>query len=1121
MRLKVLRQIVTMSKFAFYALLLQCIFAGILLADDVRSQTSSIEDIYVTVKLEDTTLKDVFSDLEKQTDFNFSYNQGIIDLNEKVSTTKGEESLGNFLRHLAKETKLNFKRIDDNIYVSKRKMLQSSVTEKINSTYGMQGLAITGKVTSSEDSEGMPGVNVIVKGTSQGTVTDVEGNYSLEVPSEESILAFSSVGFTKEEVIVGTRTIIDLVLTPDLTALEEIVVIGYGTQKKSDLTGAIVKVNSKDFVKGANTSALQLLNGKASGVQISQSSSAPGGEIDIKIRGSNSINSSNNVLIVIDGLPGGSVTALSPDDIESMEVLKDASASAIYGSRAANGVLLITTKRGKKGQMDISYNGYVGFQDVKDQVRMLNGSEYLTVLNEINVESGGGILYPPDYIAQVGDGYNWQDIIFQNSIIQNHQVSFQGGSDKSQYYVSLNYLDNEGVIMNSGQKKYNARINYRIQPSDKFSFNINMNVNRSLTEIVKGGRGTNEGVGVLSAALLFDPTIGPEKNSEGYFDVNPLVAIENPMALLEGISRLDVQTTVYSTVSADYEILKGFKATIRLGTELSNYRSDIYENDLFQIGRGVNGRGTVNSIENTYWLAEYLLSYGFTKGDHEFKVLGGITYENFETRNQYSQASDFLSHVTLTNLLQSGNSDTYVLRSSKFINRLSSQLGRINYSYKGKYLVTASIRSDGTSKFSEINKYAYFPSGSVGWKIASEPFMQNQGLFSELKLRVGYGELGNQGINNFETIQTFRAGSDAVLGGSLVTGAIPARIPNEDLVWETTKEFNIGLDFGILDHRFSGTIEYYVRNTHDQLFQKPVPFTTGFTNVRVNFGQVRNRGFEFAFRSNNLTGKLEWDTDLTLSFHENEVVKLPEFAQQVIFGGFGFSGNYLVVQEGSPMSSFYGYQMDGIWQVEDDIANSPQPNALPGHPIFHDTNGDGKITADDKIILGDPFPDMMFGFNNRFSYDRFNLDIYFLGIQGVETFNNLVAESLYPINKERNHIAQNYLDRWTVDNPGAEFPSGVNYTSYSDGENKVNSFTIQDASYIRLKNVTLSYDFSLEKIGVFKALNLYVSGENMWTMSDYDGFDPDGNSDGNGTSRATFSDYPLARTFRIGGKLTF
>ena len=979
---------------------------------------------------------------------------------------------------------------------------------------------VTGAITD-ESGLPLPGATILEKNTNNGVVTDFDGNYSIEITDENSVIVISYVGYTTQEISTAGLSDFNFSLQPS-NELDEVVITGYGSQQKRDLTGAIVQVKSEDFVKGANTNALQLLNGKASGVHISQSDSAPGGAIDIKIRGAGSINASNDVLVVIDGLPGGSLTALSPDDIDSIEVLKDASASAIYGSRAANGVVLITTKRGKSGEMVVSYENYFGFQSVNERVDMLNGGEYLKVLSDINVEGGGDVLSSAADISAMGEGYDWQDIIFRSSTVQNHQVTMSGGSDTSNYYVSLNHLNNEGVIRESGEKKYNARINYGLTPNEKLNINLNVSINRSEIDNVKMGRGTNEGVGLLAAALLFDPTIGPEVNSEGYYDVNPLVAIENPEAIIQGWDQQVSSNRIYATASVDYKIIEGLTATARFGTNLSDTRRDLYENDKFQVGRGVNGRSTIRNSESNYWIAEYLAEYQREFGDHDFKFLGGITYESNTTRFHQSVASDMLSHVTTTNLQQSGNSDTLNAESGKFTNTLQSSLARLNYSFKDKYLFTASIRRDGTSRFSDKYKYATFPSASLGWKLSSEPFMESNELFSELKLRAGYGEIGNQGIQNFETITTFQAGSNAILGGTTVSGAVPARIANQDLKWETTKEVNIGVDFSIANNRFSGSIDYFDRNTYDQLFQQPVPLTTGFSSVRTNFGQVKNSGVDFSFSSRNVDKEWTWDTDIVMSFLKNEVVELPTFAAEVISGSFGFSGNYRITQVGSPILSFYGYELNGIFQEGDDIAGSAQPNALPGHPKFVDQDDNNKIDGDDRVILGDPFADFTFGITNRFGYKDFSLEIYIQGVQGIENFSNLASESLYPINKERNHLAIHYLDRWTTSNTDAAYPSGVNYTSYSDGTNKVNTYTVQDASFMRIKNITLNYNLPLTNVDFIKSGNVYISGENLLTVApDYVGFDPDGNSDGTGISRADFANYPLSRIIRIGCKLNF
>ena len=526
-------------------------------------------------------------------------------------------------------------------------------------------------IISDETGQPLPGATILEKNTNNGVVTDFDGNYSIQVSDENSKLMISFVGYSTQEVSIEGLEEFNFSLEPS-NELDEVVITGYGSQQKRDLTGAIVQVKSEDFVKGANTNALQLLNGKASGVHISQSDSAPGGAIDIKIRGAGSINASNAVLVVIDGLPGGSLTALSPDDIESIEVLKDASASAIYGSRAANGVVLITTKRGKSGEMAVSYENYFGFQSVNERVDMLNGGEYLQVLSDINVEGGGDVLSTPAEISAMGEGYDWQDLIFRSSMIQNHQVTMSGGSDLSNYYVSLNYLENEGVIRESGEKKYNARINYGLTPNDRVNINLNLSINRSEIDNVKMGRGTNENVGLLASALLFDPTIGPAVNSEGYYDVNPLVAIENPEALLQGWDQQVSTNRIYATGSIDYKIIDGLTATARFGTNISDARRDLYENDKFQVGYGVNGRSTIRNSESNYWIAEYLADYEREFGDHSLKLLAGITYESNTTRFHQSIASDMLSHVTTTNLQQSGNNETLNASSGKFKNTLQS-----------------------------------------------------------------------------------------------------------------------------------------------------------------------------------------------------------------------------------------------------------------------------------------------------------------------------------------------------------------------------------------------------------------------------------------------------------------
>ncbi len=981
-------------------------------------------------------------------------------------------------------------------------------------------ISVSGKVTASDNNEPLPGVSVLVKGTSQGTTTNQAGEFTVNVPNSSAVLVFSFVGYVSQEIPVGSQTRINLSLQPDTKALSEVVVVGYGTQKKSDLTGSVASIGEKDFTQGVNNSALQLLNGKASGVQISQSSSAPGGGIAIRIRGAGSINSSNEPLIVIDGFPGATTTSISPEDIESIQILKDASAAAIYGSRAANGVVLITTKKGKSGAPRVNYSAYLGVQTVAKRMDLLTTDQYMEVLNDLSTEQTGKPKFTPDQISAIGSGTDWQDQIFRTALAQNHQLSFSGGSDNSNYYLGLNYLNQDGVVLGSGLKKYNIRLNYQVNPTDKLKVSLNLNANRSATTNILTTNSGNENAGPINAALQFDPTISPEKDENGQYRFNPLISLENPLALVNGFTQKYVNNRTFGTLAADYTILKGWTATLRLGGDIANDRQDSYNSTITQKGLSSGGIGSINAGEDTHWISELFTTYNHTfNGIHQLSVLGGATLEKYDNNGVGASSIGFLSDASQTNLLQSGDGDRGDnVSSGRSTNQLNSYLGRVNYTLKDKYLLTASIRADGTSRFSDQNKYAIFPSFALGWRISEEPFLRNNNLFSDLKLRMSYGQSGNQAIGNFQTLTTFIASGRAVLGGGLLQGVEPARIPNPDLRWETTEELDLGLDFAVLRGRVSGSLEYYIKNTRDQLFNKPLPTTSGFGSLLVNFGKVRNQGIDLMLESRNLVNDFKWNTNFTFSTLKNTVVELPDFISQVLTGGVGFTNNYAIVQEGSAMRSFYGYEVDGIYQTADEIKNSPSPTFKPGYPRFVDQNGDGKITPDDRVILGNPFPKLLFGLNNSFSYRGFGLEALITAVQGISALDNNIVESLYPINFERNRIAEHYLDRWTPDNPGAKYPSGVNPSVYG-GALAVNSLTINDASFVRLKTVTLSYAIPVSR--KIRSASVYVAADNLLTITKFLGFDPDANASGTGIERASYNSYPLNRTVRFGVNLGF
>lgn len=991
-----------------------------------------------------------------------------------------------------------------------------------------QQLKVTGTVLDKKTNEPIIGASVLVKNTTNGVITDLDGHFELTNVPKGSDLLISYVGYQSQNIQVSDgRTSIQIYLSEDSELLEEVVVVGYGTQKKQDITGSVVSVGEGKFTAGVNTNAFQMINGKASGVHVSQTSSAPGASTKIQIRGAGSINSSNSALVVVDGLPGVDASSVSPDDIKSIEVLKDASAAAIYGTRAANGVVLITTKSGRKGDMTVKFGAELGIQSVAKKMEMLNGREYMETLNALRREAGKEPIYTDAQIAQVGNGTNWQDEIFRNGApVQQYQLALSGGGEKNDYYVGLSYFDQRGIVKTSDLKKYNIRANVNLNPKDFLRFKINLNFTRKDGQQIYESNAVNENAGPINAALLYDPTLPTGKDPEtGRYYQNSYIALDNPQALLYGVSPEQHSNNAYGTFTTEIEPLKDLVFTARLGATLKSYINSQYRSRDTMNGLASKGIASKTSGEETQWLAEFLVNYKKNWSDqHHLSVMAGATFEQFMSEYVQGSAKGFLSDVTGSNNMHGGDNlngdDVYSYKSR---NRLNGFLGRVNYDYKNRYLLTASFRYDGTSRFSDNNKYAFFPSVALAWRLSEEPFIKKVEQISDLKLRVGYGQLGNQGIGNYATINTLIAGGSAVFGNQLYQGVVQSRLPNADLKWETTAETNLGIDFGLFNNRITGSVDYFIRDTKDQLFDKPLPSSIGFSSMKVNAGKVRNSGVDLMVNTVNIDNKdWTWNSSLNLSFLKNEVKELPDFMPELITGSVAsFVSGYEITRVGDPIYSYYGYEVEGIFQKGDDIANSAQPNAKPGDLKFKNQNDDKVIDSDDRVILGKPFPSTTFGFTNSLRWKRLTLDVFVQGVFGISTLDVNVLETLYPTNEYRNRIAKYYRNRWTESNPSNQYPSGVNPSNYG-GQYATNSLTVCDASFVRIKNINLAYDVPLKKNNFIQKLIVYGAIDNVATFTDYDGFDPDASAAGSASvSKVSYNSYPLARTVRFGFNVTF
>ncbi len=969
------------------------------------------------------------------------------------------------------------------------------------------------------DNTGQPlsGANILEKGTSNGVIADFDGNFAISLNDENAVLVVSYLGFASKEVAVDGNENLRITLEESAAGLEEVVVIGYGTVKKSDLTGAVSSIKGEDLNTDSQASIDEIIQGRIAGVQVTQTSAEPGGAFSIRIRGTNSITAGNEPLYVIDGLPGANPgNSLNPADVKSIEVLKDASATAIYGARGSNGVVLITTKQGLKDtQLEINYNLTTGIQNASKTLDLMNTQEYMAFYNALSLDRGVAAPFSQEFMNTIGSGTDWQDEILRSALMQEHRLSFSGGSSDTQYYLSLNYFDQEGIVIDSGFERITGRVNLTHSIGGKLKVGINFSNSLLSEDLIPSGTGTNRDAGVIATAIQLPPTM-PIYDDNGDYAFS-LQDLSNSVAQARTIEQFSKSTRMYGNTFIDYQIFKDFKSRINLGYDHMITEFDEVMNKETQRGLLFEGRATRSSTENDSYLFEFINDYSKTfSAKHRLNALLGYSYQKFENSSFRASAQNFPSSSFGSNNLGAGDTSQNIVGSSRDENTIISGFGRLNYNFDDRYLLTGSLRADGSSRFGENNKVAYFPSAAFGWNVSNESFYSDESPVSSLKLRASYGLSGNQEINNARSLVLLGSGPIAVLDGQEFQSIAPIQLANPNLKWETTESLNFGLDFGILNGRLTGSLEYFKNKTRDLLLELPVPTTTGFSSSLQNVGDTKNSGFEFNISSNNFIGEFSWTTDFNLATVRNEVLNLGELPR-ILQGGTRFIQEFTLLEVGQPINSYYGYVSDGVFQSQDEIDNNPsQANAAPGSRKFKDINEDGIIDDKDRTVLGDPFPDFTFGINNTLNYKGISLDVFVEGKLGYELANFTNIDSENPIDNLRNR--QRYvLDRWTPENPSNDTPSFVNPSRTFD----FNSRIVEDASFVQLKNARIGYSFPNLKMNSISSLLVYVSGQNLAMFTNYKGYNPNVNALGTSNVRIDYNAYPLATIYSLGINVKF
>ena len=1120
-------------------ILLLFIFVGGLYATEANSQVMK-----VSINAKDTSTGKIINEIEKQTDYLFIFNVNEVNLDKKVTLNVKDRSVAEVLNSVFDKTNVYYAMEGNNI------MLMSKAEADKKSP--QQGTYVTGMV---KDTHGEPiiGANIVVKGQSQsGTITDIQGNFRLEA-SSSAVLVVTYIGYIDQEVSLNGKNNVVITLEEDTKTLDEVVVVGYGVQKKSVVTGALSRVTADELDKGSPTSVQDVLKGKVSGVQITSESGQPGTASKIRVRGVGTVNNSDP-LYIVDGMPSSNgINFLNPSDIESIEVLKDAASAAIYGARGANGVVLVTTKRGtQKQKTSVSYEFTYGIQNPAKKIDLLGSADYQMLINEQADNSGKPLMYgdPKKYTVNT----DWQkELTYKNAPITTHKVALSGGGENSTHYASFGYIKQRGIFAkgHSDYERFNGRLNYTntlLEAKDRSWLNkITMGSNLSYSRAEKIGNniGNSEASGLITSLNMLPPnesvyqddpaklaeyeTFYPNhvKAADGRaYNIIEMREINNPVASMQVNNN---QRRVSQMFNANFDfnvsIIPGLTYRTTAGMEWK-FDSDKNVTPVYELNAtSKNANSKVNDFKSDSfsWQWENILSYDKSFGLHNLKLMAGTTLSSLAYTDLGGEDYDLLVVDPDKAFIDIAAGDRSMERvwGKGNDHKLASVFGRVNYNYDEKYLLEAVVRRDGSSNFGSKNKYAVFPSVSLGWVPTRESFMENRpDWISFMKVRLSWGQNGNEEIGAFGYTSMMSLGYNAVVDGKVVTGAKPAGYVNEDLKWETSEQTDLGLDLRFLNNSLSFSVDYFVKKTKDMLLKVPLPEYTGFRDMSSNVGTVENKGFEFEASYRFRVGPVDLSVGGNASYVKNEVTELGAGRTELHWLGGGLGGAVTHMESGRPYGFFYGYVTDGIFQNQSQIdryVNSKgkkiQPDAQPGDVRYKDLDDSGSISDQDRAVIGDPNPKWTYGFSLNANWKNFDLYAFFQGAQNVDIYKLYRRSNVTYGNWEKE-----WLGRWHGEGTSNRLPR-LEEGDPRHNMNWVSDLFVEDGSYLRLKVLQLGYQLpvNLTRKAFVQKLRLYVQAENLFTITDYSGYDPEVGTR-HGFDGGT---YPQARTFTIGANIVF